>query len=340
MTDTIEMWRGGLAISRDRFNALVSLRDSVLNLVRSRLRDDGFVEITTSSLTQMTGSCERVESLFDLDYYGRRAFLAQSAQLQLEYLVARLRRPVFTVTTSFRAEHYESPADRRRRLSEFTLFELESPGWGLDEVAAYQENLLFTLARGVIDSAAPWVAALGGDIDRLRALRKPFPRIAWAEAVDLLGIPRTEADGALHELTAAEELQLIAAMGGGPCFLERQPLAHKFFNFAVDRKSGFARSLDLLCPPIGEIAGGGERATSFDELLAQLEQSRMLRSIEARGGSIAEFEWYLELFRQGEPVPKRAGFGIGFERLIAFLIDTDDVLSCVAFPRNDVSLFP
>ncbi len=117
----------GLGIfSKERFNALLNVRGLSLVAFRKILADEGYTEVTTSSLVNIAGSCENPYVSFNLNYYGREAHLSQSAQLQLEALVIRLRRGVFTVNNSFREENYDDPEAQGRRLSEFTLIEPES----------------------------------------------------------------------------------------------------------------------------------------------------------------------------------------------------------------------
>jgi asparaginyl-tRNA synthetase len=134
-----------------------------------------------------------------------------------------------------------------------------------------------------------------------------------------------------------EENALIRHYGGGPLFLTHHPYAIKYFNMKRERET--ALSVDLLAPPLGEISGGGERETDPGKMSLQLESSRMLKAIVERGGNATEFRWYLNLL-DDPGLPPRAGFGLGFERLVGFLINADDILRCLEFPRTNQDLFP
>src|SRR3989338_9213293 len=117
--------------SKERFNALIKVRETALDSIRDFLKRHGYKEVTTSSLVNIAGSCENPNASFTLNYYGREAHLSQSAQIQLEKLVIGLNRGVFTVNNSFREENYDDPEAEGRRLSEFTLVEPERPYNGL-----------------------------------------------------------------------------------------------------------------------------------------------------------------------------------------------------------------
>ncbi len=113
--------------SKEKFNALLNVRSAALAALREALNKASYTEVSTSSLVNIAGSCENPYASFRLNYYGREAHLSQSAQLQLEALVIRLKRGVFTVNNSFREENYYDPETKGRRLSEFTLVESEKP---------------------------------------------------------------------------------------------------------------------------------------------------------------------------------------------------------------------
>src|SRR3989338_3347453 len=129
MTNVISTGLGDF--SKEKFNALLNVRGVALSSLRSALMREDYTEVSTSSLVNIAGSCENPYASFTLNYYGREAHLSQSAQLQLEALVIRLKRGVFTVNNSFREENYDDPEAQGRRLSEFTLIEPEKPYEGL-----------------------------------------------------------------------------------------------------------------------------------------------------------------------------------------------------------------
>jgi asparaginyl-tRNA synthetase len=326
--------------SRVALRALARIRAEAVRGIRRFLENENYVEVTTATLTQMTGSCENPATTFRVPYYGRMAYLAKSAQMQLEVLVEVMGRPVYTFTTSYRAEDYQADPGSGRRLSEFTLVEIECPGWDLDGMLRIEEELFTAAVRRVVGHASPEIEALGGEPARLASIRPPFPRITHTEAVALLvreGFVPPDPDPANWDFSIREECALVRHFGGHHLFVTHHPAAMKYFN--MKRDNGKALSADLLAAPIGEVSGGGVRECDPGRAGDQLRASQMLRMIEARGGSASEFDWYLELLRD-PGLPPRAGFGIGLERLVASLLGTDDILRCLEFPRTERLLFP
>ncbi len=152
--------------SKDKFNALLNVRSAAMTAIRTALSSAGFTEVSTSSLVNIAGSCENPYASFSLPFYGREAHLSQSAQLQLEAIVMRLRRSVFTVNSSFREENFDDPEAEGRRLSEFTLIEPEmplvamGPEAALDAVIQMQELVLKASTRHVLETCEKDVTIL------------------------------------------------------------------------------------------------------------------------------------------------------------------------------------
>ncbi|MBI4043716.1 MAG: hypothetical protein HY393_02840 [Candidatus Diapherotrites archaeon] len=183
MTQIISTGLGNF--SKEKFNALLNVRSSALSSIRRALVREGYTEVSTSTLVNIAGSCENPYASFKLNYYGREAHLSQSAQLQLEALVLRLRRGVFTVNNSFREESYDDPEMKGRRLSEFTLIEPERPYAGLspekalNEVMATEEKVLKYAIKEVIKKNKKDLLVLGANVPYLKqCVLKKFSRRA------------------------------------------------------------------------------------------------------------------------------------------------------------------
>ncbi|MEK6961427.1 MAG: amino acid--tRNA ligase-related protein [Nanoarchaeota archaeon] len=190
-SDTIKTGLG--TFSKDKFSALVTIRAAALKGIRDAIQSDGFTEVTTSSLVNIAGSCENPHASFTLNFYGREAHLSQSAQLQLEALVMRLKKGFFTVNTSFREEHFDDPEAAGRRLSEFTLIEPECPFSGLNpEDALGQliekiEKIMKQSTADVLRKCRKEISTLGGDPDYLQnVIDHPFQTIRYDDAIKLL----------------------------------------------------------------------------------------------------------------------------------------------------------
>lgn len=242
--------------SKDKFNALLNVRSSALTALRAGLIKDGYTEVSTSSLVNIAGSCENPYASFTLNYYGREAHLSQSAQLQLEALVIRLKRGVFTVNNSFREENYDDPDAKGRRLSEFTLIEPEKPYEGLDaeealnEIIKTEEKIIKGATKDVLEQCEKDIVLLGGKIDYLKSvLAKPFTRLTYDEALKLLN----EKDGNYNfgdDLNTKEERQVLAHFDNFPTFVTHYPAKIKFFNMKRTSDGERVYSVDLLLPQL------------------------------------------------------------------------------------------
>lgn len=323
--------------SKDKFNALLNVRGGALTSIRQALFKEGFTEVSTSSLVNIAGSCENPYASFSLPFYGREAHLSQSAQLQLEAIVMRLRRPVFTVNSSFREENFDDPEAEGRRLSEFTLIEPEMPLVGmapeaaLDAVIALQEKVIKTATQSIVDTCEKDVAILGGDPAYLaRVVATPFNRLTYDDALKLLN----ELGGNYQfgdDLGVLEERRILAHFKNQPTFVTHYPTSIKFFN--MKRMPGGDRvySVDLLTPRLGETTGGAVREEDGAKIKDYLLTSRIADKMrEMNADVVAPFEEYFSLFEQ-EPETVRGGFGIGFERLVGFLINSNDILASIAY---------
>src|SRR3989344_5033075 len=163
--------------SKEKFRALVNVRETALHGLREALKEAGYTEVTTSTLVNIAGSCENPHASFPVDYYGREAHLSQSAQIQLEALVLRFQKPFFTVNNSFREEHYDDPEAQGRRLSEFTLVENEfplyigaSPDDAMNHLIKEERKLVSHVISDVIHEWSDNISRiklLGGDVKRL-----------------------------------------------------------------------------------------------------------------------------------------------------------------------------
>ncbi|MBI4599509.1 hypothetical protein HY732_01140 [Candidatus Uhrbacteria bacterium] len=323
--------------SKEKFDALITVRSEALRAVRKALIDENYTEVSTSSLVNIAGSCENPYASFKLNYYGRDAHLSQSAQLQLEALVIRLKRAVFTVNNSFREEHYDDPESAGRRLSEFTLIEPEcpfvrmAPDACLDQIIATEERLIKAVIRSILSGAERECALLGGRIHYLTSLlEKPFIRISYDEALKILN--RTE--GSYHfgdDLGIKEERVLLKHVADIPLFVTHYPTAIKFFNMKRTPDERRVYSVDLLTPRLGETAGGAVREEDGEKITRYFLESRIATYVREYGDDpLVPFAEYLRLFKDEKPVV-RGGFGIGFERMIGFLTNSNDILETVAY---------
>jgi len=323
--------------SREKFNALLNIRAIALDALRKGLIREGYTEVTTSSLVNIAGSCENPYASFSLNYYGREAHLSQSAQLQLEAVVIRLKRGVFTINNSFREENYDDPEAKGRRLSEFTLIEPEKPYEGLtpekalNQIISTEEKLIKNTIEEVLKKRKKDLVLLGGKVDYLNLiLKKKFIRITYDEALKLLN-----KEGGFYkfgdDLNIKEERKILAHFDNIPTFVLYYPAKIKFFNMKRTPDGKRVYSVDLLVPRLGETAGGAVREEDGEKIKKYLLESKIAKYIrEHNGNPLEPFQEYFNLFKQEKPV-LRGGFGIGFERFIGFLINSNDILETITY---------
>ncbi len=296
---------------------LVEFRTDVLDAVFHFCRQEGFVEIDTPEITPGTGACENVPTVFAIDFLGRTQFLRQTAQLDLEVAVVRWNLPrVVTRGRSFRAE----PRADGRHLCEFQLIEAEARDWILDDLISHEQRLVrFVIQTALTHPLFPEhrVEALSRDLDT-------FYVMSYAEAIRLLG--RQWGD----DLSAADEARLTDRFG--IVSVVRYPREIKFFNMLNTRENGgqTVECCDLLLPFAGETFGSSVREYDLSVLREKLYGSLMHRQLVAAGGDPRAFESYLSLF-EGNPV-QRAGYGLGFDRLVQYLWGVPDVTAVIPFP--------
>lgn len=324
--------------SKAKFNNLLDVRGAALCGIRTSLSELGFTEVTTASLVNIAGSCENPHASFTLNYYGREAHLSQSAQIQLESLVLRLNRAVFTVNNSFREENFDDPDMAGRRLSEFTLIEPEmpmpdkSPEEALQKVIMTEQRVVQETIRSVLDTCETQVSELGGDVSYLAlSCDGDFPQVSYDDALDILRKNGKDVEFG-HDLDIRDEREIMAAFGNKPVFVTNFPASIKFFNMKRMPDGERVYSVDLLTPMLGETTGGAVRENDSEMIKDFLRGTDIAKVVEEKGGDVFEtFQEYFQIFDQEPEVILRGGFGIGFERFIGFLLNSNDILDTIAY---------
>src|SRR5438105_11639036 len=160
--------------------ALIRLRGTLLKAIRNFMESEDFVEVTTPTITSLTGACEDFSTLFPLEYFGNKAFLTQTAQLHLEPLIhSQTLRRVFSINHSYRAE----PRADHRHLTEFVLVEPEIGFGNLQTLLDIEERLVSTLVQKALETRRAELETMGADIAMLESIKPAFRRITYTAAV-------------------------------------------------------------------------------------------------------------------------------------------------------------
>ncbi len=313
--------------------AILRVRGTIINTIRNWLDEHGYLLVDTPILTPAAG--ENTTTLFEIDYYGTPAYLAQTGQLYNEANIGSFGK-VYCFGPTFRAEKSKT----RRHLMEFWMVEPEMAFFDLDALMDMEEQFISAIVQTVLDKHATELEILERDTTRLQNITPPFPRITYDEAIERLqGLaaqaddPERKADlaiewgddfGAPHETALAE-------MFDKPVFVYHYPTASKaFYMQPVEGRPEVCRSVDLLAPEgYGEITGGSERIYDA-ELLKQ--------RIDEIGINPDNYKWYLDLRKYGS-VP-HAGFGLGIERTVAWICGLPHIRETIPYPRMLNRLYP
>ena len=312
-----------LWIRSRKLTAVMKIRDTIHGAFREFFKSRGFWEVSPPMLTQ--AAVEGGATLFKVDFFGRPAYLTQSAQLYLEVLIYSLEK-VWTLAPSFRAERSRT----RRHLYEYWHLEAEEAWVHMDGEMKLVEDLVAYTTRRVLDEKLEELSFLKRDTEKLeQATKPPYPRIRYEEAIELLR--RKGVDINYGDDLGADEERLLTEYFDTPFFITHFPLELKSFYMKPDpHNPREALAFDLLAPEgIGEIVGGSEREDDYE---------RLLNSITSRGLDPKDYEWYLDLRRYGS-VP-HSGFGLGVERYIMWVAGLDHIRDAIPFPRFRDRLYP
>jgi len=304
-----------------RMNLVMKIRADVLEFARDFFKSQEFTEVSPPMF--ISAAVEGGSTLFGVKYFDQNLYLTQSSQLYLEILIYSLEK-VYCIAPSFRAEKSRTI----RHLTEYWHIEGEWPFADMDDLMRFEEELMAHICRQTVEKCKPELEELGVDVSKLASVKTPFPRMTYAEAVELLrkkGAALKWGDdfGYEDEKTLAEDF-------GKPFFVYDYPTAIKAFYCKTHRdRPEIAMSVDMLVPRIGEVSTGGAREDEKDVLVERIKEM---------GLKAEDYDWYLDLRRYGT-VP-HVGFGMGLERLLVWMLDLENIIDAIPFPRTTRRFYP
>ncbi len=318
LLDVRHLW-----IRSRRLTAVWRIRDTVLKALREYLERNGWWEVSPPILTQ--SAVEGGATLFEVNFFGKKAYLSQSAQFYLEAMIFSLEK-VWSLTTSFRAERSRT----RRHLYEYWHLEVEQAWAGMEELMKVGEEMVAYAVDAVLRERLEELSLLKRDTEKLEPARKPgYPRITYDEAIEILkrkGVPIEWGDD-----LGADEERVLTEEFDRPFFITHFPKQIKSFYMKIDRsRPEVVLSFDLLAPEgYGEIIGGSEREDDYERLYARIVEE---------GLNPADYQWYLDLRRYGSV--QHAGFGLGVDRLVMWIAGLDHIRDSLPFPRFRDRIYP
>ena len=296
-------------------NAILKVRAETVRAIRDYFDSNGFVNLDTPIFT--ANACEGTTTLFETEYFGQKAFLAQSGQLYNEANIMSFGK-VYCFGPTFRAEKSKT----RRHLTEFWMVEPEIAYCDLDENMDWGEGLICHIVQWALENCREQLEVLDRDTSQLEKIKAPFPRISYTEAVDILN-DKGESFEWGGDFGGGDET-VISQHFNGPIIVHRFPAAIKAFYMKRDPEDDkLALGMDILAPEgYGEVIGGGEREHNHDTLVRRINEHKLPKD---------SFQWYLDLRKYGT-VP-HSGFGLGVERTVSWICGISHLREAIPFPR-------
>jgi asparaginyl-tRNA synthetase len=303
--------------------AILRIRAQAIHAARNFMDSQGYVLTDAPMFTP--AACEGTTTLFEMEYFDEgKAYLTQSGQLYIEATAAALGK-VYCFGPAFRAEKSKT----RRHLTEFWMLEPEASYATLDDMMELGENLVSAIVQSVVEHRGRELETIGRDASKLAAVKAPFPRITYDQAIEIL--QKNGKDVKWGDDFGGDEETVLSSQYDRPVMVHRYPTAIKAFYMQPDaQRPELALGFDMLAPEgYGEIIGGGQRIHDYNLLVERIRQHNLPEQA---------FRWYLDLRRYGS-VP-HSGFGLGLERTVAWICGTAHIREVIPFPRMLYRIYP
>ncbi|MBN7820684.1 asparagine--tRNA ligase [Bowmanella sp. Y26] len=325
--------------------AVARVRNCLSQAIHRFFHEQGYLwvstPIVTASDTEGAGEMFRVSTLdmlnvpktdkgevdFSQDFFGKEAFLTVSGQLNGETYACALSK-IYTFGPTFRAEN----SNTSRHLAEFWMIEPEVAFADLSDIAQLAEDLLKYVFKAVLqergDDMAFFADRINKDaISRLeKVISQDFVRMDYTDAIEILKNSGKAFEFPVEwgvDLSSEHERYLAEEHVGAPIIMQNYPKDIKAFYMRANDDGKTVAAMDVLAPGIGEIIGGSQREERLDVFDQRLDEM---------GLSKEDYSWYRDLRRYGS-VP-HSGFGLGFERLVAYVTGMQNVRDVIPFPRT------
>jgi asparaginyl-tRNA synthetase len=302
-----------LAIRGRKTSAVLRIRSYIVYATFDYFVKNGFTLISAPTIVQ--NAVEGGSTLFQLDYFGRKAYLSQSAQLYEEAAIAAFGK-VFIFQPAFRAEKSKTS----KHLTEFWMIEAEQAFADQESNIRLQEGLVKAMAERVLKNCGEELQTLGR---KFKVPEVPFPRISYDEAREISA--KNGVNFEWGEDLPTEGEKLVSKQFQVPFFITGYPLSSRsFYHMTEDFNDKVTRSADLIAPEgLGELATGGQRIHDYNVLMERIKKQEL---------PTESFDWYLDLRKYG--MPEHSGFGIGVERVTRWMCGLKHIRAASLFPRT------
>ncbi len=307
--------------STKQFHVL-TVRNEIEKAIRDFFYDRDFILIDSPILT--ANAAEGTSTLFETDYFGEKAYLSQSGQLYLEPAAAAFGK-VYCFGPTFRAEKSKT----RRHLTEFWMVEPEVAFLEFDGLQELAEEFIEYIVGRVLERCPESLKQLERDVTKLENVKRPFPRITYRDAIELLkskGMPANFGDD-----IGGDEETVIANSFDRPVLITKYPVGIKAFYMKPDPNDPeVALAMDMIAPEgYGEIIGGSQRIDDHDLLVQRIQEHKL---------PLDAFQWYLDVRKYG--TFPHSGFGMGIERCVAWVTGVPHLRETIPYPRTLNRIYP
>ncbi|PIR58458.1 MAG: asparagine--tRNA ligase [Parcubacteria group bacterium CG10_big_fil_rev_8_21_14_0_10_35_15] len=296
--------------------AILRIRNQIINAINEFLQKEDYIKLDAPIITP--AACEGTTTLFPVDYFGNKTFLSQSGQLYLEAGIASFGK-CYDFGPTFRAEKSKT----KRHLTEFWMMDAEAAFMEFNELLELEEKMIYYIIQEVLKNCKEELKIIERDTIPLEQIKLPFERLSYQETITKL--QELGSDIKYGEDLGNDDETILMTHFKQPLFITKFPSTFKAFYFKRDSKdSNLTLSSDLLAPEgYGEVTGGGQREDDYQILLNRMNEEKL---------NIKDYEWYLDLRKYGSC--PHSGFGLGLERIVAWICKLEHVRESIPFPRT------
>jgi nondiscriminating aspartyl-tRNA synthetase len=309
-----------LDVRRPRVAAVFEIRSAATHAIHQYFHDAGFTNITTPKI--VAAATEGGTELFPIAYFDKEAFLNQSPQLYKQMMMSAGCEKVYEIGPIFRAEEHNTT----KHLNEATSIDIEVSFADHLEVMHILEDLIVRTYAYVDKKCSAQLANL--EIPDFVLPKAPFPRLSYAEAIDIAKKKIEDPIKYGDDISPAAERAIGAEMGGHYFIVDWPSEIRPYYAMQYENDPSICKAFDLMHPRM-ELSSGAQREHRYDRLVKQIAQ---------KGLNPESFDFYLRPFRYG--MPPHAGWGLGADRLVMTMLGLGNVREAVLFPRDMHRLVP
>ena len=313
-----------LWIRSQKLSSVFKIRSTIVGAIHTFFRNRGYIEFDAPVL--QPNQCEGGSTLFEVKYYENKTYLSQSWQLYAEAAIFSLEK-IYNMGPTFRAEQSKTS----RHLSEFWMAEMEAAWMDLQDITQVAKDEVKFILDEVLMCNKRELNILNQDIKKLQHItNSEIPTITYAEALEILNEKENMNVKWGKDLRTIEENKLMNHFDM-PVVVTHYPVEIMAFYKPKDPNNPkTALCFDMIAPEgYGEIVGGSQRSIDIEDMKKRLKES---------GEKIDNYEWYFDLRRYGS-VP-HAGYGLGVERVVAWICGIDNIKDAIPFPRTVLRFKP